>query len=114
MLVAELFEDAWSGPGNAWHEPGSSDQWYDGNDQWHGSQSGNMIEDFAVANVVTTEDSEYGDIITARELMGAAVSDPLNEKHKYFEFLKHIRTEHGADYSTRIHQKATKLARTKA
>jgi len=114
MLVAEIFEDAWSGPGNAWHEQGSADQWYDGNDQWHGSQSGNMIEDFAVANMVTTEDSEFSDIVTARELIGAAVRNPLDEKHKYFEFLKHIQTKYGVDYSTRVHQKAAELARTKA
>lgn len=116
MLVTELFEDAWSGPDNAWHNQGEPDQWYDGQDQWHGSQGAGMVEDFAVANMVTTEDdhTSMSDIITARELIGGATRDPQNEKHKYFEFLKHLRTKHGADYSTRVHQKAAELARQKA
>lgn len=123
MLVKDLFEyDAWSGPNNAWSGPnnawhnGLPDDWYDGNDQWHGKDSGNMMEeDFAVANLITTEDhADMSDIITARELIGSAVRDPLNEKHKYFEFLKHLRTKHGAEYSTRVHQKAAELARNKA
>ncbi len=109
----KVVEDQWSGPDNAWHN-GGSDQWYDGNDQWHGQASGNMIEDFAVANMVATESSEFSDILTARELIGLATRDPQNEKHKYFEFLKHLRSKHGEDYSTRVHQKAAKLARTKA
>jgi hypothetical protein len=114
MLVRDLFEyNAWYGPDDQWYSQ-SSDPWTDGNDQWHGQASGNMIEDFAVANMVTTEDSEFSDIVTARELIGSATRDPQNEKHKYFEFLKYIRTKHGADYSTRIHQKAAELARTKA
>jgi hypothetical protein len=123
MLVKDLFEyDAWSGPNNAWSGPnnawhnGLPDDWYDGNDQWHGNDSGNMMEeDFAVANLITTEDhADMSDIITARELIGGAVRDPLNGKHKYFEFLKHLRTKHGAEYSTRVHQKAAELARNKA
>lgn len=114
MLVRDLFEyDAWSGPNNAWYN-GLPDDWYDGNDQWHGQNSGDMTEDFSVANIVTTENSEFSDIITARELIGAAVRDTLNEKHKYFEFLKHIRQKHGPAYSTRVHQKAAKLAKHKA
>lgn len=117
MLVKDLFEyDAWSGPDNAWHNQGQDDQWYNGDDQWHGQASGDMMEeDFAVANLVTTEDhADMSDIVTARELIGSAVRDPLNEKHKYFEFLKHLRTKHGAEYSTRVHQKAAELARNKA
>lgn len=115
MLVTELFEDSWSGPDNAWHNQGEDDQWYDGNDQWHGQASGNMMEeDFAVTNMVATEGTEFSDIIIARELIGSAVRDPLNEKHKYFEFLKHLRTKHGAEYSTQVHQKAAELARDKA
>ncbi len=114
MLVAELFEDSWSGPDNAWHN-GLPDDWYDGKDQWHGEQGAGMVEeDFATANIVTTESSEFSDIVTARELIGAAIHDPLNEKHKYFEFLKHLRTKHGEKYSTRVHQTAAKLAKTKA
>ena len=110
MLVAELFEDSWSGPDNAWHN-GQEDQWSNGNDEWHGQASGNMAEDFAVANIVTTEDTELSDIITARQLAGAALRDPQNEKHKYFEFLKFLRTKHGSEYSTRVRQKAAKIAR---
>ena len=113
MLVTELFEDSWSGPGNAWHN-GQEDQWSNGNDEWHGQNSGNMIEDFNVANMVTTESSEVSDVITARELIGAAMRDPHNEKHKYFDFLKHIRQKHGENYSTRVHQTAAKLAKHKA
>ena len=116
MLVAELFEDSWSGPDNAWHNQGEDDQWYNGDDEWHGQSSGNMMEeDFAVANIVATEGtSELSDIVTARELVGRAVQDPQNEKHKYFEFLKHLRTKHGPEYSTRVHQKAARLAKDKA
>ena len=112
MRIVDLFEyDAWHGPDNQWYSQ-SSDPWYNGDDQWHGENSGNMMEeDFAVANIVTTEDTELSDIITARQLAGAAMRDPQNEKHKYFEFLKHLRTKHGSDYSTRVHQKAAKLSK---
>ena len=112
MRIVDLFEyDAWHGPGDQWYSQ-ESDPWYNGDDQWHGKASGNMMEeDFAVANIVTTEDTELSDIITARQLAGAAMRDPQNEKHKYFEFLKHIRTKHGSDYSTRVHQKAAKLSK---
>ena len=116
MRITDLFEyDAWHGADDQWYSQ-SSDPWYNGDDQWHGKASGNMMEeDFAVANIVATEGtSELSDIITARELAGRAMRDPQNEKHKYFEFLKHIRTKHGHEYSTRVHQKAAKLARTKA
>lgn len=57
--------------------------------------------------------NELSDIITARELIGHATRDADQFKHKYFEFLKHLRNKHGADYSTRIHQKAAKLAMAK-
>jgi hypothetical protein len=113
MLITQLFEDSWSGPDNAWHNQGQGDQWYDGNDQWHGQNSGNMIEDFAVANMVTNETATMSDIVTARGLMGRAVEDPRNEKHMYFEFLKHLRNKHGSDYSTKVHQHAAKLALAK-
>ena len=113
MRIKDLFEDSWSGPNNAWHNQGQDDQWYNGNDEWHGSQSGNMIEDFAVANIVTNENATMSDIITARELMGKAVQDPKNEKHMYFEFLKHLRNTHDSEYSTHVHQSAAKLALAK-
>ncbi len=53
---------------------------------------------------------ELSDIITARELIGQAVRDAIEFKHKYFEFLKYLREKHGEKYSTHIHQKAAKLA----
>ena len=111
MLVKDLFEDSWSGPDNAWHNQGQDDQWYDGNDQWHGQNSGDMTEDFAVANMVTNE-ANMSDIVTAHGLIGRAVHNPAT-KHEYFNFLKHLRTQHGADYSTRVHQEAAKLAKAK-
>lgn len=113
MLVTELFEDSWSGPGNAWHDQGSADQWYDGKDQWHGEQGAGMVEDFAVTNMVATEGAEFSDIISARDLINQAVRDPQNEKHRYFEFLKHLRTKYGTEYSTLVHQSAAKLANAK-
>lgn len=56
---------------------------------------------------------EMSDIITARGLIGQAVSDANEFKHKYFEFLKYLREKHGETYSTLIHQKAAKLALAK-
>jgi hypothetical protein len=56
---------------------------------------------------------EMSDIITARELIGQAIQDARQFKHDYFEFLKHLRSKHGSEYSTRIHQKAAKLALAK-
>jgi hypothetical protein len=109
MLVKDLFEDSWSGPNNAWHNQGQDDQWYDGNDQWHGKDSGNMAEDFAVANMVTNE-ADMSDIVTAHGLIARATQDPKS-KHEYFKFLKHLRARHGADYSTSVHQEAAKLAK---
>jgi len=66
-------------------------------------------EDFAVANMVTTEDSIWSDVIRARELIGAALRDPKNHRHKYFEFLKNLRDHQGSEYSTQVHQKAARL-----
>lgn len=57
------------------------------------------------------EDTQLSDIITARELIGRALSNTA-EKYKYFDFLKYIRNKHGEDYSTQVHQKASQLART--
>jgi hypothetical protein len=59
------------------------------------------------------ETADLADIVQARELIGRAVQNPQNEKHKYFEFLKHLRKKYGADYSTKIHQEAAKLAQAK-
>lgn len=114
MLVTELFEDSWSGPNNAWHNQGQDDQWHGTDDMWHSQEQGSgMVEDFNVANIVTNETAMMSDIITARQLAGKAVDDPLHEKHMYFEFLKHIREKHGSQYSTEVHQKAAKLALAK-
>ena len=60
--------------------------------------------------VPVSEDSHVSDVITARELINKAVNHP-DSKHEYFNFLKHLRTKHGADYSTQIHQQAAKLAK---
>lgn len=60
------------------------------------------------------ENVDFGDIITARELIGMALDDPQNEKHKYFEFLKHLRDTVNAEYSTKVHKHAAKLAHAKA
>jgi hypothetical protein len=53
---------------------------------------------------------ELSDIVTAREMIGQAIQDSKQFKHRYFEFLKYIREKHGEEYSTRVHQKAAKLA----
>jgi len=53
---------------------------------------------------------ELSDIVTAREMIGQAIQDSKQFKHRYFEFLKHLREKHGEEYSTRVHQKAAKLA----
>jgi hypothetical protein len=111
MLVKDLFEDSWSGPNNAWHNQGEDDEWYDGNDEWHGKNSGNMAEDFAVANMITNE-ADMSDIVTAHGLIGRVRQDPA-AKHEYFKFLKHLRDRRGADYSTHVHQEAAKLAKAK-
>ena len=57
--------------------------------------------------------AEMSDIITARGLIGQAVRDANEFKHKYFEFLKNLRKRQGADYSTSVHKSAAKLAKHK-
>jgi len=109
MLVKDLFEDSWSGPGNAWHDQGQSDQWYNGNDEWHGKNSGNMAEDFAAANLVQTDES-ISDVITARQLIGHALQDH-EKRHKYFDFLRYLEKKRDSEYSTHVHQQAAKLAK---
>lgn len=56
--------------------------------------------------------TELSDIITARGLISQAMQN-ADYKHKYFEFLKYLRTTHGEKYSTNIHQKAAKMATAK-
>jgi hypothetical protein len=70
-------------------------------------------ENWATSNYITNEMAEeMSDVVTARGLIGHALSDP-KLKDEYFEFLKHLRKHHGKDYSTRIHQTAAKLAKVK-
>lgn len=111
MRVTELFDDAWSDANNAWHKQGQDDEWHGTDDQWHSSQGAGMVEDFAVANLVTTENVDVGDIWQARELIGAAMRDPKNERHRYFEFLKSLRDRQGVDYSTEVHRRAADLVK---
>ena len=60
--------------------------------------------------VPVSEESHMSDVITARELINKATQYP-DSKHEYFNFLKHLRTKHGAEYSTNIHQQAAKLVK---
>ena len=59
------------------------------------------------------EDTHMSDVITARDFINKAIQHP-DSKHEYFNFLKHLRTKHGSEYSTSVHQEATKLARGNA
>jgi hypothetical protein len=59
--------------------------------------------------VPVTEDTSMSDIITARQYISQAIRNPA-EKHNYFNFLKSIREKHGSEYSTHVHQEASKLA----
>ena len=68
-----------------------------------------LFEDFAMANLVTTESSMFADIVTARALIGAALIDSQNNKHRYFEFLKKLSNQHGPKYSTNVHRRASRL-----
>jgi pyruvate formate-lyase activating enzyme-like uncharacterized protein len=72
-----------------------------------------ISEFFTNESPIVNETSDMSDIITARELMGAAARNPQEEKHKYFEFLKHLRDHHGSEYSTMVHQQAARLAKVK-
>jgi hypothetical protein len=111
MFISELFlkEDHWSGGETNTYHTGNG-AWNDGTDNWHNPPT---TEDFATSNLIQNETADMSDILTARELISNAVEDPINSKHKYFEFLKHLRTKYGSDYSTKIHQHAAKLAMAK-
>lgn len=105
MLVRDLFEyDAWHGPDDQWHSA-STDPWSNGNDEWHGQASGNMMEEDTGA--------EMADIVTAKDLISQALRDPEAERHNYFEFLKFLRKKYGEQYSTLVHQAASKLVSKK-
>jgi hypothetical protein len=65
-------------------------------------------EDWATANLVTTEAVDVSDILNAREFILRALDD-ISEKNTYFDFLKYLRKTHGKDYSTEVHRKAAEL-----
>ena len=58
------------------------------------------------------EDISMSDIITARQLVTKSMRD-TNARQEYFNFLTHLRNKHGKDYSTRVHQEATKMSTVK-
>lgn len=55
-----------------------------------------------------TEGAELSHIIQARQLVRQALRDS-DQRQEYFDFLKHLRSKYGKEYSTRVHQDATKL-----
>lgn len=55
-----------------------------------------------------TENAELSHMIQAKQLVDQALQDP-NLRQEYFDFLKYLRSKYGKDYSTRVHQDATKL-----
>ena len=59
--------------------------------------------------VPVNEGDEMSHMIQARQLAHQAVTNPI-KRHEYFDFMKHLRSKHGAEYSTKIHQNATKLS----
>ena len=65
------------------------------------------IQDF---NPVIKEDNEMSDVVTAHGLVGRALHNPA-ARQEYFDYMTHLRNRHGKEYSTRIHQKATALAK---
>jgi hypothetical protein len=62
-------------------------------------------------NPVVNEDSEMADVITARSLVNRALDNPA-ARQEYFDYMTHLRNKHGKEYSIRIHQKATTLAKS--
>lgn len=52
------------------------------------------------------------DILTAKQLADQALKDP-SARHEYFNFLKSLRDKKGPEYSTAVHQYASKLMQTK-
>ena len=66
------------------------------------------IQDF---NPVIKEDNEMSDVITAHGLVNRALND-AEARQEYFDYMTHLRNKHGKEYSTRIHQKATALAKS--
>ena len=105
----------WTNADNTYHT--GNGQWSDQVGQWSGGATNTyhtgdgMWEDMATSNYITNEHVDFGDIITARELIGLALDDSKEHKHKYFEFLKHLRDTFSKEYSTQVHQHAAKLAK---
>lgn len=54
------------------------------------------------------ENSNMSDVLQARDLIIDAMRDSY-KKDTYFDFLKFLRTKHGEQYSTEVHQQASKL-----
>lgn len=57
---------------------------------------------------LVTEGEEMSHILQARQLVKQALRDP-SQRHEYFDFLNYLRGRYGKEYSTRIHQDATKI-----
>ena len=57
---------------------------------------------------MVAESNEMADVITARDYANKAIRDP-NARQTYFDYLARLRSKHGKEYSTSVHQKATKL-----
>lgn len=72
-----------------------------------------MVKENTMKTRDILENSSYGpDLIAARGLIGKALHDQA-ARQEYFNFIKVLRDKHGADYSTKIHQAATELAKAK-
>jgi len=72
-----------------------------------------LIEFFNQSKNSVNEMAErMSDIINARELIGSALADS-RKKQEYFKFLEFLRNRYGNEYSTHIHQEASKLAKKK-
>lgn len=59
-----------------------------------------------------TENAELSHLIQAKQLVQQALRDS-EQRHEYFDFLKYLRSKYGKEYSTRVHQDATKLSTVK-
>lgn len=111
-------EDQWTNQDNTYHI--GNGQWHENGGEWSGGENSTyhtgqgMWEDLATSNYITNENEhvDFGDIITARNLIGLSLDNPKEHKHKYFEFLKHLRNKAGEEYSTQVHQLAAKLAKS--
>lgn len=70
-------------------------------------------EDMSVSNLIATEGNEMSDVVTAKGLAGQALRNQ-KARQEYFDYLAHLRSKHGKEYSTKIHQQATALSSHKA